>query len=243
LIILDAGTGIRRLGHYLTHLGPVSGTLLFTHAHWDHISGFPFFSPLHLPTTRLAVACCAFKSDFVSKMLAATMAAPYFPLPLAKVKAAIEYPALCAGSFEVGGLRVETIPLCHPNGGVGYKFTEAGRSLVFLTDNELHHFHPNGRALEEYRRFCQGVDLLIHDAEYTPEEYDQVKGYGHSSYLHALDLALAAEVKAFALFHHNQERTDDQVDALVAHCRQVVTQRRGAAVQVLALGVGQIVTV
>jgi len=237
LVILDAGTGIRRLGYHLAAQGKVEATLLFTHAHWDHITGFPFFSPVHDETTRLAVACCAFKPAFVSRILEYTMAAPYFPLPLAKVKARIEYPDLCRPWFHLGGLRVETIPLSHPNGGVGYRFTEGGRSFVFLTDNELGFRHPNGVEREDYLRFCQGADFLIHDAEYTPEEYQRYLHYGHSSYLEALELALEAGVGRFALHHHNQLRTDPEVEELVEDCRQRV-RAAGRSLEVMAMAVG-----
>ncbi len=237
LTIIDAGTGARKLGHRLVAQGPVEGTLLLTHAHWDHIAGFPFFSPIHQESTRLSVICCAFTQGFVRTMLEYTMAPPYFPLPLAQVKAQIEFPQVCGPRFELNGLTVEVIPLSHPNGGVGYKFTEEGRSFVFLTDNQLGYQHPNGLAEEEYVRICRGADLLVHDAEYTPEEYEMFPLYGHSSYLDALDLALAAGVKKFGLFHHNQNRTDDQLDELVADCRERA-RAAGSRMEVLAMSVG-----
>jgi phosphoribosyl 1,2-cyclic phosphodiesterase len=242
IIILDAGTGIRRLGHHLAAQGKVEATLLFTHAHWDHITGFPFFSPVHDETTTLDVACCAFKPDFVSRLLEYTMAAPYFPLPLAKVKARIGYPDLCRPRFRLGGITVETIPLSHPNGGVGYKLTEGGRSFVFITDNQLGYRHPNGVDREAYLRFCQGADFLVHDAEYTPEEYQRYLRYGHSSYLDALDLALEAGVDRFALHHHNQLRTDQEVDEMVEDCRRRVS-RAGSSLEVMAMAVGLTVEV
>ncbi len=237
LIVVDAGTGIRKLGNSLAGQGKVAGTLLLTHAHWDHIAGFPFFSPIHQESTRLSVICCAFSHKFVKTMLEYTMTPPYFPLPLAGVKARMDFPEVCGDKFELAGLTVDTIPLSHPNGGVGYRFTEQGRTFVFLTDNQLGHRHPNGRAEEEYVRFCQGADLLVHDAEYTPEEYRMFPLYGHSSYLDALDLALTAGVKRFALFHHNQNRTDDQIDGFLADCRERV-RAAGSGMEVLAMSVG-----
>ncbi len=237
LIIIDAGTGIRRLGNALMKDGPVEAFILFTHAHWDHLSGFPFFKPVFLASTRLSIVCCAFKREFVSQMLASTMAAPYFPVPLAKVKATIDYPSVCNGGFEINGLAIETVPLSHPNGGVSYKFSEGGHSFVFMTDNELGHRHANGLEWSAYLDFCRGADLLIHDAEYTPEEYERYKGYGHSTYVEALNLALAAGVKRLGLFHHNQDRTDQEVDALVADC-QARIKAAGADVEVMALAAG-----
>ena len=240
--MIDAGTGARSLGHKLLEQGPVEGTLLLTHAHWDHISGFPFFSPIHQESTKLSVICCAFTHEFVMAMLGYTMAPPYFPLPLNQVKASLDYPLVCGDSFRLQGLTVEPIPLSHPNGGTGYKFTEEGRSFVFLTDNQLGYSHPNGLPEEEYVRICQGADLLIHDAEYTPEEYQRFPMFGHSSYVDALDLALSAGVKRFGLFHHNQCRTDDQLDQLVADCRERVS-RAGSALEVFALSTGLVLEV
>ena len=145
LVIIDAGTGIRGLGRKLENQNPVQGFLILTHAHWDHISGFPFFRPIYRPSTRLSVVCCAFTHQFVKKMLEYTMTPPYFPLPLAEVKAKLDFKEVCAEKFSLAGLEVEVIPLSHPNGGVGYKFIEQGRVFVFLTDNQLRYRHPNGR--------------------------------------------------------------------------------------------------
>lgn len=242
LVILDAGTGIRRLGDSLKGRGAVSAQLLVTHAHMDHLVGFPFFDPIYEPDTRLEIICCAFRHEFVKKMIANTMAAPYFPVPLDKCRGRIEYPDVCGPEFSVGGMKVSAIPLNHPNGGSAYRLTDRGRTLAFLTDNELGRQHPNGVSRQRYIDFCRGVDLLIHDAEYTPEEYEQVAGYGHSTYTDALELALEAGVGAFALFHHNRERTDDQLDGIVADCRRRADRRGAKGMEIFAFAVGQTVT-
>ncbi len=243
LLIIDAGTGIRRLGNQLMAQGPVRADMLFTHAHLDHLAGFPFFKPIYHSSTRLNIVCCAFEQDFVEQMISYTMAAPYYPVPLAKCQARIDFPQVCGQRFDMAGLAVETIPLSHPNGGVGYKLTENGRSFVFLTDNELGFKHPNGVGREEYVAFCQGADLLIHDAEYTPQEYERLnQGYGHSTYVDALELALEAGVKRFGLFHHNQDRLDDEIDELAADCRRRV-EEAGAEMEVMAMAIDQTVEV
>jgi len=236
-IIIDAGTGIRRLGAQLLKQGPVKAHLIFTHAHWDHISGFRFFEPVYHETTNLKVICWTFAPYDVTEILGHTMAAPYFPVSLTELKSEITYPKVSDEAFDLGGLNVASIPLSHPNGGMGYKFSQDGSSFVFLTDNELGFPHPNRVSTEKYLEFCQGADLLVHDAEYTPEEYEKVKGYGHSTYTEALDLALRAGVKRFALFHHNRDRTDQQIDNLVADCRARVGAS-GSDMEVLAMAVG-----
>jgi phosphoribosyl 1,2-cyclic phosphodiesterase len=122
--------------------------------------------------------------------------------------------------FNIGSMRVYPIPLSHPNQGSGYKFIEDGKVFIFLTDNELGYVHPGGRPFEDYLKFCMNADLLFHDAEYTPKEYEQQILWGHSSFADAIDLALQARVKKFGLFHMNQERTDIEVDTMLARCRE-----------------------
>ena len=117
------------------------------------------------------------------------------------------------------------IPISHPNTGKGYKFIENGKSFVFITDNELGYIHPGGLPFQSYVDFCSGADLLIHDGEYTAEEYPKLTEWGHSSYTDVLKLAFKAGVKRLGLFHLNQERTDDQVDEIVAHCRQLIADK------------------
>jgi ribonuclease BN (tRNA processing enzyme) len=121
--------------------------------------------------------------------------------------------------------------------GLGYKFTEQGKTFVFLTDNELGHVHRGGRTFDDYAEFCLGADLLIHDAEYTDREYQtKTRQWGHSTYKEALALAMAAGVKRFGLFHHNQDRSDEQVDAIVAECRGIL---RDKGVDMECFGVSQ----
>lgn len=239
LVILDAGTGIRKLGDELSAKGTSHAQLLFTHAHMDHLVGFPFFEPIYNPDFQLEIICCAFTHQFVQKMVANTMAAPYFPVPLNECLAKINYPRGCGTAFEAGGMSVDSIPLSHPNGGVAYRFKSEGRTFVFMTDNELGRHHPNGVDCKDYVAFNQGADLLVHDAEYTPREYEQVIGYGHSSYTDALDLAIESQVKSFGLFHHNRNRTDDQIDEMVAHCHRLAAEKGAPEMGIFAFAVGQ----
>jgi ribonuclease BN (tRNA processing enzyme) len=121
-------------------------------------------------------------------------------------------------------MTITPIPLSHPNQGVGYKFTEDGKSFVFLTDNELMHKHHGGMDFDDYCEFSAGADLLIHDAEYDDDDYKKKKTWGHSTYKDALRLAQEAGVKRFGLYHHNQERSDAQVDAFVKDCKKIIRQ-------------------
>jgi ribonuclease BN (tRNA processing enzyme) len=108
---------------------------------------------------------------------------------------------------------------------MGYKFVEDGKEFVFLTDNELGYIHRGGRSFEEYSEFARCADLLIHDAEYTTDQYKVTKTWGHSTYVDALDLALTSQVKRLGLFHHNQDRSDAEQDAIVQECRDVIKSK------------------
>jgi len=225
VVIIDAGTGIRRLGNRLIAESRYDYALLFTHAHWDHIMGFPFFKPVYLSKTRIAMYGCPFAQTSVREMIAGIMNPPNFPVRFDEITAEISYQESCAGQFTIGGMMITPIPLSHPNQGMGFRFEENGKSFVFLTDNELGYRHPGGMGYEDYRKFAGGADLLIHDAEFRPEEYSQTKAWGHSVYMDALHLALDAGVGRLGLFHHSQDRTDREVDEMVADCRRTINGR------------------
>ncbi len=226
IIIVDAGTGIRRLGKRLLSEERFAYTILMTHSHWDHVIGFPFFQPIYRSETAIQLRGCPQAQGHIQKLLSRTMAAPYFPVPFDELRAEFHYQDTCVLSFWIGSVEVFPINLSHPNGGLGYKFSEDGRSVVFLTDNELDFKHRGGLSFDSYVEFARGADLLIHDAEYTPEEYDLTRGWGHSTYPRALELAIKAGVKSFALYHHNQDRSDAAQDAIVERCREILAEKK-----------------
>ncbi|MBW1700181.1 MAG: MBL fold metallo-hydrolase [Deltaproteobacteria bacterium] len=225
IIIVDAGTGIRRLGNQLVAEGIFRYHFIFTHAHWDHLMGFPFFKPLYFRKAELQMHRCPFHSKFVETVLSKVMAPPNFPVKYSNVKAKISYEPACPETFQIGSIMVTPIPLSHPNGGSGYKFEEDGKSFVFLTDNELGYVHPGGASRSEYLDFSAGADLLIHDGEYNDEEYEKHIEWGHSTYMDALDLALKAGAKKLGLFHINQERFDLEMDMIVEHCHHIINSK------------------
>ena len=237
IIIVDAGTGIRRLGHQLAREERWHYNFIFTHAHWDHLMGFPFFKPLYFRRTNIRMHRCPFHNKFVESILSKVMAPPNFPVKYRDIKAQMLYEDACPAEFEIGSVTVVPIALSHPNGGSGYKFIEDGKTFVFLTDNELGFVHPGGRPYGDYVNFSKGADLLIHDAEYTPEEYERFLEWGHSVYSDALRLAQEAEVSALGLFHLNQERTDQDMDDIVAVCRtHIVENKLGFECSAVAAG-------
>ncbi len=225
IIIVDAGTGIRRLGNHLVNEKRKKFHFIFTHAHWDHVMGFPYFKPLYFRSSEFRMHRCPFHSKFVETILSKVMAPPNFPVKYSDIKARMHYENACPREFDIGSIRVVPIPLSHPNNGSGYKFIENGKTFVFLTDNELGYVHPGGRSFEDYVEFSANADLLLHDAEYTPGEYKTFIDWGHSVYTDALKLAFEADVKNLGLFHLNQERTDKDMDAIVKACRQTISDR------------------
>lgn len=234
IIAVDAGSGIRRLGNNLLKEGRFEYNILFTHSHWDHILGFPFFKPIYSEQCTINLMGCATTQGDIQKLLSKTMSAPYFPYPFEKLKAAIHYANDCSETFYIDSIEIRPIPISHPNAGMGFRFTEDGRSFVFLTDNELGHLHRGGRTFEDYAAFSQDADLLIHDAEFTPEEYTAKKTWGHSSYTDAVELALAAGVRHLGLYHHNQDREDAEQEAIVERCRDII-RRRGSDLRCTAV--------
>lgn len=234
IVIVDAGTGIRRLGNRLLEEKRFEYDLLFTHAHWDHLMGFPFFKPIYHEDTWIRTQGCPFAQKFVETMISRVLAPPNFPVRYEDLKARFTHEPVCPERIELGSVSAFPVALSHPNQGNGYKFFEDGGSFVFITDNELDFQHPGGRSFEEYRCFCEGADLLIHDAEFTAHEYESTREWGHSVYTRALDLALEAGVKRLGLFHTNQDRTDEQVDAMVQTCKHLV-EEKGSALEVFAV--------
>ncbi len=219
IIIVDAGSGIRRLGNRLIEEERYQYHLIFTHSHLDHILGFPFFKPIYHPKAVIHLMGCPTTQGNIQKLLSKAMSAPLFPIQFDALCAAIDYDVECSFSFRIDSVEVIPINLNHPNGGMGYRFVEDGKSFVFLTDNELFGKHRTGRTFEEYVAFSKDADILIHDSEYTQEEYEITRGWGHSTYEHALHLAREARVKALGLFHHNQNRNDDAQEQILRACR------------------------
>ncbi len=237
LIILDAGTGIRALGNRLETEQRLSVNLLITHAHWDHLSGFPFFAPIYDKKCHITVYGPQPTQLSLKKIVSKTMSAPYFPIDFKDIQANIAFPRMNGKDYSIGSILVKTIPLRHPSEGVGYSLTQGGKRFVFLTDNELGKKHSNGLRYNDYVGFARGADLLFHDAEYRAEEYKKTKGWGHSAYLDAVKLGLEAKVKALGLIHHNQERTDTEINSIVKECRKVIAEK-GSKMKCFAVAKG-----
>lgn len=209
-LVLDAGTGIRRLGEGLMIASrEVDVTVLLSHLHWDHIQGLPFFAPAYVPSTRLAIMGPSPASMSLREALSHQMTAPVFPVQHEDLGAAISVREVKSGdAFAAGDATVRAVRLNHPGGVLAYRIDFAGRSVVYATDTE--HYacvDPN------LRKLCEGADVLIYDAQYTEAEYrgDNGRprvGWGHSTYVAGAEVAAAAGVGRLVLFHHDPQRND-----------------------------------
>jgi len=245
LIILDAGTGIRNLGDYLIKNGEsINAHLFITHPHWDHIQGFPIYKPAFIAGNELTIVGTERSEKKLNEIIAEQMNKIYFPVQLHELNAKIKFCPVGEGNvIEVFGATVSTMYVNHPGFTVGYRLTYKGKTLVYISDNEpydrkaakrLTNFEqivkekyeqadgdPNQRVFD----FCRDADLLIHDATYTPEEYIDRVGWGHSHYLFTLRVATEANVKRLYLFHHDQNHSDDKVDEILKKCKKEIKIR------------------
>ena len=241
-IIIDAGSGIRDLANYmLTHdlpKGPIRTEIYLSHTHWDHIMGFPFFVPVYIPGTNIKVfGPVTYEDEPLEAVVGGQMKYRYFPVNMGELASTIEYHRLKEEPhLDLGdGITLATAIINHPITALGYRFTF--RDKVFCTAYDTEPFRnlfvtdPEDQAYDEFmavegeeaareqnlvlERFFQGADLLVHDAQYTRQEYEKGKvGWGHSPIEDAIAAAGRAGVKQLALFHHDPERSDDQIDAM-----------------------------
>lgn len=251
LIILDAGTGIRELGRSLLDRSngtAVAGDIFLTHAHWDHIQGIPFFAPIFHRGNHFTIWGSPSLERSVDRVVRDQMSPVVFPVSFEELDARIDFSTIAAGEQRSGtGYDVQAFEVQHPGGALGYRFSETGsdHSFVYVSDNEMgapekYASAPDWR--QRFVEFVRGATVLVHDATYTTEEYDHHRGWGHSTYRDAVELALEAGVKTLVLFHHEPRRTDDELDQQIGECRALV-RSRGGELQVVAAAEGLTLTV
>jgi phosphoribosyl 1,2-cyclic phosphodiesterase len=254
LFILDAGTGIRELG---LALGAelTDAHILLTHTHWDHISGLPFFNPAFRDGNHLTICAARGLDKHLQDVLAGQMEHTYFPVPLRHLAARLDYRELVEETLTVGSATITTHYLNHTAICLGYRIDADGRSVAYVSDHEPYGLgvygpsppaeligrglldgvdHVGDRRLIEWVR---GADLIVQDAQYTPEEYPNKIGWGHGSTDYVVDVAVAAGARRLALHHHDPHHDDVMVDRMVAYCRQRVAAR-GAATEVFGAAEG-----
>jgi phosphoribosyl 1,2-cyclic phosphodiesterase len=235
--IFDCGTGARPLGAHLMANAPkpISANILLSHTHWDHIQGFPFFIPLFVPGNSFTVCGPQGAKSSLPEVLSGQMEYTYFPVEIAQLGASINYQDLSEGSHEIGGVRVSTHLLNHPAVALGYKIEADGVSVLYLCDHEPYWESLWDSAAEpgklesilhegdrQHAAFMRNADVVIHDAQYTPEEYPAKKNWGHSTYTYVAGIAAAAGVKRVYLTHHDPTHDDAFLDRIEASAREVV---------------------
>jgi len=207
-IVLDAGTGLRGLGNELSKTGDdLSLALLLSHYHWDHIQGLPFFVPAYMKQTELTVVGGANGVMNVREALTHQMSAPHFPVRLDEIGARLATREVKMGDvFDIGEAKVTVAKGNHPGGVMAYRIEHEGKSMVYATDTE--HYACVDPAL---KRLSEGADVLVYDSQYSPEEYKTKVGWGHSTYVEGAELARAAGVGTYVLFHHDPMRNDEGI--------------------------------
>jgi len=213
ILILDAGTGVRALGKLLQREGSREADILFSHTHWDHVNGFPFFTPAFDPDHAFRVfAGHLADQGGIREAIAGHMHEPMFPVPLDVMKARLTFTDFRAGeTLDLGpGVRARTAPLNHPNGATAYRIEHAGRSVCYVTDTE----HVPGRPDENVLGLIAGADVVIYDSTYTDAELPAKVGWGHSTWQEGVRLVRRAGAKRLVVFHHDPDHEDDDMTAI-----------------------------
>lgn len=213
-LIFDAGTGLRVLGLELAKRGPSEMHLFFSHVHWDHIQGFPFFGPAFVPGNTIHMYGGSNVTGTVETALAGQMEMPNFPVLLSQIPAKLKFYTIAENEvLEIApGVRLTSAAGHHPDGVLSYRVDYQGRSVVYATDTE-HEKEPDPRLVS----LAQNADVVIFDTMYTPEEYEGTngggskKGWGHSHFVAGVNLMRAANAKKYVLFHHDPDQTDADV--------------------------------
>lgn len=258
-VVVDAGTGIRKLGKELAleAEGKSEVHLLISHTHWDHIQGLPFFSPLYQKGNRLCVYARKRDDLHLRAVFASQTDDPYFPIPFDEAKADIDFKELQdSEQFEVKDVKVACARLNHPYIATAYRLSVDGASVVYVSDTapfsdilfeDEFIAQPPGpgaelptadkkklaRMREGVVRLCEGADLVVYDTMFTPEDYKRIPHFGHSRPADALQICQEAGARQLALFHHAPERSDAEVDAILAET-QATAKREGISLDIVA---------
>lgn len=263
LIIIDAGTGIRGLGNYMMGhdlpRGPMKVDIFMSHTHWDHIMGFPFFTPIYIPGTKINIyGPVTYEEEGLDKIIGDQLSYRYFPVKHSELSAEIRYFPLRECEMDLGdGITVRTKYLNHPILCLGYRFEYEGKALCTAYDTEpFRNLFPTdpkdpsydesaaeegAKAAEEENGkiadFIRDADILVHDSQYTHKEYLESKlGWGHSSFEYAINSAHKGRVKKLFLFHHDPMRSDQQLDSLLEEYRNSISGKTDLLLEVAQEG-------
>jgi phosphoribosyl 1,2-cyclic phosphodiesterase len=252
LAIFDAGTGIRQLGEDLLQRGPgrVEGHIFISHFHFDHIGGFPFFRPLYMKGNTFTIYGCEGTGRKLENIFVGQMSPEYFPVTMAEMPAELKFVQLTTRPLNVNGWTITPAYINHPGLALSYKIENGKSKIVYMTDNEpfrylLRQQSKKQEVYDDLKRgeveleredlmlvdFFEGADLLIHDGQYTQEEYPAHLGWGHSFYEFALEMAMRGHVKRLMFFHHDPDRTDADLDTQLEKIRSLA-KSKGAVLDI-----------
>lgn len=247
LFIFDAGSGLKELSNHIMSLGKkrLKAHMFISHHHWDHINAFPFFTPLYIPGNHICVHGPYHGDLKMEQIMSDQMNGVYFPVTVREFGAHVTYEDLDPGNYEVEGVKITTFELSHPGGCLGYKIEHEGKTIVYMTDNELFLKDSDYYVQEvrdEFIEVIKGADILMHDTTYTDKEYPSKVQWGHSCVSEVAKLAHDANVKNLYLIHHDPDQNDDAIDAKHEACcailkelgskTQCVTPTEGSSVDV-----------
>ncbi len=217
ILIIDGGTGVRQLGLDLVKAAkkkPLVLHFLMTHFHWDHLQGIPFFAPLYSAANEITFYSGRPAAE-LQEILQGQMTGPYFPVGFNLLPARRNFEQVDSHGLKFGSASVRCFPLHHPQGAFGYRLESNGAVIVHASDREHGHAHLDSVLIE----YAQDADVLIYDAQYTPEEYEQHRGWGHSTWLEGARVAQKARVKQLVLFHHDPAHNDETIARITEDAR------------------------
>ncbi len=229
VIILDAGTGLRKLGQALLQefsSGAMNLTLLLSHTHWDHIQGLPFFAPIYESRCRLRIIGCEGSRKTLVEALTGQMETTYFPVPFSQLPSNIEIEELQDFTFDIGNTIVRAKRANHPGVTVGYRLFSPDGVVCFFPDVEPR----SGGHQKDLVEFVKDADLLLLDSQYDSEEYRRHVGWGHGCVRDSVALAVEANAKRLLMFHHDPDHTDARIDELVKAGRDFATEAKSSLV-------------
>jgi phosphoribosyl 1,2-cyclic phosphodiesterase len=217
-LLLDLGTGLRLLAEARPADQPLRAAALITHLHWDHVQGLPFFPPIHQPGTHLDIYGPRQEDGPLDEVFDGLMRPPYFPVQYGDLHGVIEFHDVLDEDLSIGNAKVKVRPVPHVGTTVGYRIEWGGATLAYVSDHQAP--LTLDTVADSVLELCDGADLVIHDAQYTPEEFGKKSDWGHCTIDYALLVAQEAGAQRLVLFHHDPAHSDDEMDRLVADAQE-----------------------